>query len=157
DRHAVPGSLVAVLKMQPLAVGPVTEDNRIAAVLDGAEHVATQHEAIVHRNRHVPVDAYAVADFAHLTVARGPLAFRISFWARSSLRNERQQNIGLPIRPGVQRDVAAEHSGRAVARIVMGERADAGPDLAERLNARPRLTRINVIGASHGQRKAIAF
>src|SRR5262249_50238189 len=78
DRHAVPGSLVAVLKMQPLAVGPMTEDNRIAAVLDGAEHVATQHEAIVHRNWHVPVDAHAVADFAHLREAHGPLASRTS-------------------------------------------------------------------------------
>src|SRR5262249_25168444 len=39
----------------------------------------------------------------------------------------------------------------------MGERADAGPHLAERLDARPRLTRINVIGAAYRQRMAIAF
>ncbi len=36
--------------------------------LDRAKHVGAQHEAVVHRDRHVPVDAHAVADFAAMLV-----------------------------------------------------------------------------------------
>src|SRR5262245_3965261 len=51
ERHAIPGGLVAVLEMQPLAIRAIAENDRIAAVLDGPENVAAQHNAVVHRDR----------------------------------------------------------------------------------------------------------
>ena len=66
--HALPGGLVAVLEVQPLAVRAVAEDHRIAALLERAEDVAAQDEPVVHLDRHVPFDAHAVADLADLTI-----------------------------------------------------------------------------------------
>ena len=65
-RHALPGARIAVLESEPLGIGAVAQDHRIAALGDRAEHVGAQHEAIVHRDRHVPVDVHAVAGFAAL-------------------------------------------------------------------------------------------
>ena len=62
--HALPRARIAVLEGEALGVGAVGQDHRIAAVLDRAEHVGAQHEAVVHRDRHVPVDAHAVAHLA---------------------------------------------------------------------------------------------
>ena len=62
----------------------------------------------------------------------------------------------MPIRFGVQQNVAAEHRGRAIAWIVVGQGPDEGPDFSERLDARARLAWKHVIGAAHGERKAIA-
>src|SRR5262245_64440067 len=73
------------------------------------------------------------------------------------LRDDRDQHIRLPARTRVQRDVAAEDRGRAVARVVMSERPDAGPHLAERLDAGARLAGIHIIGAADGQRDPITF
>src|SRR5262249_52452537 len=42
--HALPRGLVAVLEVQPLAVRSVAEDDRIAALLDGAENIGAQHQ-----------------------------------------------------------------------------------------------------------------
>src|SRR5215813_845297 len=67
--HALPRGLVAVLEVEPLAVRSVAEDDRVAPLLDGAENVGAQHEAILELDRHVPVDAHAVADLAHLAIA----------------------------------------------------------------------------------------
>ena len=71
--HAIPGGLVAVFEMQPLAVGTMAEQHRVTALSDRPEHVAAQHEPVVHRDRHVPIDPHAVADFADLTIAHGVL------------------------------------------------------------------------------------
>lgn len=61
----------------------------------------------------------------------------------------------LPIRFGVQQNVAAEHRGRAIAWIVVGQAPDEGqifPSVST-----PRLAWKQVIGAAHGERKAIAL
>jgi hypothetical protein len=63
-RHALPGTGVTVLERQPLGVGAVAQDHRIASFGDRQEHVGAQHEAVVHLDRHVPVDAHPVAGFA---------------------------------------------------------------------------------------------
>ena len=52
--------------------------------------------------------------------------------------------------------VATENRRRPVARIVVSEGADAGPYLAERFQSYAWPTRVNVIGATHRQRQAIA-
>ena len=49
---------------EPLAVGTVAHEGRITARLHGAKDIGAQHDAVVHRDRHVPVDAHAVTDFA---------------------------------------------------------------------------------------------
>ena len=65
-RHALPGARIAVLESKSLGVRPVAQDHRIAAGGDRAEHVGAQHQAVIHRDRHVPIDAHAVARFAAL-------------------------------------------------------------------------------------------
>src|SRR5262245_11957922 len=69
--HPVPGGLVAVLEVQPLAVGAVAQDHRIPAIFDRAEDVAAEHQPVVRRDRHVPVDPHPVADLAFLAIAHG--------------------------------------------------------------------------------------
>ena len=69
--HALPGARIAVLEGEALGVGPVGQDHRIAAVLHRAEDVGAQHQAVVHGDRHIPVDAHAVADFAAVLMALG--------------------------------------------------------------------------------------
>ena len=69
EHHPVPGGLVAVLEMQPFAVGSVAEEHRISSLLDRPEDIGAQHQPIIHLDRHVPIDAHAVADFADLAVA----------------------------------------------------------------------------------------
>src|SRR5262249_32029128 len=71
--HAPPRGLVAVLEMEPLAVGAVGHDHRVFAALDRPEDVGTQHDAVLHRDRHVPVDLHPVADFAHFAIGHGCL------------------------------------------------------------------------------------
>src|SRR6185312_3626376 len=44
--HSLPGARVAVLESEPLGVGPVAEDDRIAPLRLWPEHVGTQHEAV---------------------------------------------------------------------------------------------------------------
>ena len=60
-RHAQPCALVPFLERQPLGVGPVAQDHRIAALGNRAEHVRAQDDAVVHRDRGVPFDDHAVA------------------------------------------------------------------------------------------------
>ena len=65
-RHALPGARIAVLEGKPLGVGAVAQDHRIAAFGDRAKHVGAQNKAVVHGDRHVPIDAHAVAGLAAL-------------------------------------------------------------------------------------------
>ena len=65
--HPLPGSLVAVLERQPFAERPVGEDDRVGAIAVRAEHVGAQHDAVVHRDRRIPVDPHSVA---HLGLGR---------------------------------------------------------------------------------------
>ncbi len=87
--HPVPGAGIALLEGEALAVGPIGQDHRIAAVLGRAEHVGPQHQPVVHLDRHVPVDAHAVPDLA-LEFAHAPCPPMCSFLpARSpSMRAE---------------------------------------------------------------------
>src|SRR5262245_4987219 len=74
--HALPRARIAVLEGEALAVRTVAEDHGIASVLYRTEHVGAQEEAVVHRDRHVPVDAHTVAHFTAVPVglpARRPL------------------------------------------------------------------------------------
>ena len=57
----------------------------------------------------------------------------------------------------MQRNVAAKHGGRTIARIVMGEGYDAGPDFSECLDARARLAWKYVIGTAHRERESITL
>ena len=66
--HAPPLVGVEVLEVQPLAVGPIGHDHRIFAVGDRPVDVASQHQAVVHRDRHVPIDSHPIADLALLAV-----------------------------------------------------------------------------------------
>ena len=65
-RHTLPGARIAVLEGKPLGIGTVGQDHRIAAFGDGPEHVGAQDKTVVHGDRHVPIDAHAVAGFAAL-------------------------------------------------------------------------------------------
>src|SRR5262245_34188647 len=94
--HALPRGLVAVLEMQPLAVWSVAEDDRVASLLDGPENVSAQHEAVLELDRHVPVDAHAVSDLAHLAIAHETS----SRFCRSWPATRRCRHHRLPGDPG---------------------------------------------------------
>ena len=157
--HALPGGLVAVLEVQPLAIGATTENDGVAPLAVRPEDVASQHQPVVHRDRHVPIDPHFIADLADLTVTHGFLLRKsLERWGdRSShlLGNDRQQT-GCAIGTGVQRHIAAEDCRWAIARIVVSERADTSPNLAKRLQADAGLAQ-DVVGAAHRQREPIAL
>jgi hypothetical protein len=75
--HALPGGLVAILEVQPLAVGAAAEDDGIATLANRPEDVASQHQPVVHLDRHVPIDLHPIADLGDLTVTHGFLLQRI--------------------------------------------------------------------------------
>src|SRR5258706_13921419 len=60
--HALPRARIAFLEGETFRVGPVAEDDRVAAFarrkLIRPEHVGAQHQAVVHLYRNVPVDAH---------------------------------------------------------------------------------------------------
>jgi hypothetical protein len=62
--HALPRARIAVLESEPFRVRAVAQDHGIAAFLYRPKDIGAQHEAIVHLDRDVPVDAHAVAHFA---------------------------------------------------------------------------------------------
>src|SRR4051812_30056082 len=69
-RHPFPRAWVAILEGQPLRIGPIAENDGITAVFDRPKNVRAQHDAIVHCDRHVPIDPHAVADFAFVSHER---------------------------------------------------------------------------------------
>jgi len=68
--HALPGARIAVLEGETLGVRAVAQDHRIAAGGERVKHIGAQHKPVIHRDRHVPVDAHAVAHFAALPMRR---------------------------------------------------------------------------------------
>ena len=60
--HLVPAGLVELLEVQPLRVRAVGDDHGILALGDRPIDVAAKHDAIVHRDRYVPVDSHPVAN-----------------------------------------------------------------------------------------------
>src|SRR5712691_2927859 len=102
--HALPLLGIQVFEVQPFAVGPVGQDHRILAPLDRPVDIAAQHDAVVHLDRHVPVDPHAVADFADLAIAHGcvsppPTATNFCaagpYWDAGSPAMRRPQAIAL--------------------------------------------------------------
>ncbi len=65
---AQPRALVGLLHGEALGVRPIAQDHRIFAVRDRPEHIGAQHDAVVHRDRRIPVDRHAVADFGFVDV-----------------------------------------------------------------------------------------
>jgi hypothetical protein len=65
-RHALPGARIAVLEGKPLGVRTIAQDNRAPPFGNRTKNIGAQHQAIIHRDRHVPVDPHAVAGFAAL-------------------------------------------------------------------------------------------
>src|SRR4029453_5718194 len=58
--HALPRARVAVLESEPLGVRAVAQQHGIVSRCGWGENVGPQDAAIVHRDRHVPIDAYCV-------------------------------------------------------------------------------------------------
>ena len=79
--HAPPLIGVEILEVQQLAVRSVGDDHGIAAVLDGPIDIGAQHDAVVHGDRHVPIDRHPIADFA-LELAHSPsrISRRLATW-----------------------------------------------------------------------------
>jgi len=62
--HPLPRTRVAFLKCKTLGIRTVSQNYRVPAALHRPIDVGTQDQAVIHRNRHVPVDPHAVPDFA---------------------------------------------------------------------------------------------
>ena len=106
--HALPGARIAVLEGKTLGVGAVAQDHRIAALGDRAKHIGAQHRAVIHRDRHVPVDAHAIAGFAALLV-RFAVARAAAMRASPSMDDMRfllflscPATTGHPISPAIE-------------------------------------------------------
>src|SRR4029434_8029316 len=69
-RHALPCARIAVLKRKILRVGTVGQNDRKLSIFHGAKDIGAEHQPIVHRDRHIPVDPHAVADFGSLLQRR---------------------------------------------------------------------------------------
>src|SRR5260221_278619 len=67
--HALPGARIAVLESEALCIRAVAQDHRIAAILYWTKDVGAQHEAVVHLDRDIPIDAHAVAHLAAMFMA----------------------------------------------------------------------------------------
>src|SRR6185437_1762689 len=68
--HDLPSRWISLLEGQSLGIGTVAEQHGIAAFLRRAEDIGAQHDAVIHRDRHVPVAAHAVAEFAPAPIHR---------------------------------------------------------------------------------------
>src|SRR5215471_2508272 len=66
--HALPRARITVLERKPFGIRAVAQNHRIAALLHGTKYIRSQHQPIVHLDRHVPVDAHAVAHLAAMLV-----------------------------------------------------------------------------------------
>ncbi len=72
--QAVPRVGVAVLEAEALAVRAVGDQGRVRSVVRRTEHVGPEDDAVVHRQRDVPLDAHAVAHLALVTHLQAPSA-----------------------------------------------------------------------------------
>ena len=73
--HDPPLVGVAVREAQPLAVGTVRQDDRIPPLRDRPIDVRAQDEAVIHGDRHIPVDPHPFPDFAlqaHISSSTSP-------------------------------------------------------------------------------------
>src|SRR5919202_1279220 len=67
--HDLPLAAVSHLEREAFAVRAIREEDGIAALLDRAEDVGPQHDAVIHGDGHLPIDAHVVRDdtlLAHL-------------------------------------------------------------------------------------------
>src|SRR6478752_4967202 len=88
--HPLPGARISVLKCETLRVGSVAENDRILALFHRAKNVGAQHETIVHRDRHVPVDPHAIADLGALLMRRHLLPHGLFFYWVGRLQNAKK-------------------------------------------------------------------
>src|ERR671923_2119291 len=61
--HELPLVRIAILEGEPFRVGTIAQDDRIFSIANWSENIGAQDEAVIHRDRHVPVDAHAVPCF----------------------------------------------------------------------------------------------
>src|SRR5689334_4638657 len=59
--HALPRARIAVLEREAFGVRTVAQQHRVTAGRGGRENVRREDDPVVHRNRHIPVDAHAAA------------------------------------------------------------------------------------------------
>ncbi len=62
--HAFPGGGIAFVEGEALGIGPVAQDHRVASLGRRAEQIGAQYQPVIHGDRHVPIDAHAVARLA---------------------------------------------------------------------------------------------
>ena len=86
--HALPCALVAFLEGEALAERAIGKNDRVLPVVVWSEDIGAQHDAVVHRDGRIPVDAHAVA---HLALGR----LELSIHRLRSLRRLIAQD-GLP-------------------------------------------------------------
>jgi hypothetical protein len=92
--HSPPLIGVEIFEVQPLAVGPISHDHGIFAIGDRPVDVASQHQAVFHFDRHIPVDLHPVADFTFFTVFHGLLdvRFAVDNYRASAIRRPSPSN-----------------------------------------------------------------
>jgi hypothetical protein len=81
--HALPGARIAFLEGEALGIGAVAQDHRILARFHRPKHIGAQHKAVVHGDRHVPIDVHAVAHLAARLMGFGLLHASSSWIAQS--------------------------------------------------------------------------
>ena len=62
--HALPRAGIAFLEGEALGIGAVGEDHGVFPGLHRPKNIGAEHEAVVHLDRHVPIDVHAVAHLA---------------------------------------------------------------------------------------------
>src|SRR5215472_8275679 len=61
--HSLPLVRIAILKSKPLPVRTVAEDDGVLPIEHWPKDIGAQDQAVIHRDRHVPVNAPAVSYF----------------------------------------------------------------------------------------------
>jgi hypothetical protein len=69
-RHALPCARISVLEGETFRVRSVAEDDGKLSVFHGAKNIGSQYEAVVHRDRHIPIDPHPITDLGALLMRR---------------------------------------------------------------------------------------
>src|SRR5260370_40043127 len=84
--HALPRGGIALLEGEALGIGPVAQDHRVASLGRRAEQIGAQYQPVIHGDRHVPIDAHAVARLAlRLIHPASPIARTAAYSAAAFL------------------------------------------------------------------------
>lgn len=71
--HAFPGRGIPILKGKSLPVRSIRQQRRAGIPIDGTKNISPKNNAIIHQDRHVPVDAHAIANFAFVLQPVAPI------------------------------------------------------------------------------------